>query len=43
MARRLWREQGKRDETREPLAPIYGWFTKSFDTLDPKEAKGFSR
>ena len=24
MARRLWRDQGKRDETREPLAPIYG-------------------
>jgi hypothetical protein len=43
MARRLWRDQGKRDETREPLAPIYGWFTESFDTLDLKEAKGFSR
>jgi hypothetical protein len=40
---RLWRDQGKRDETREPLAPIYGWFTESFDTLDLKEAKGFSR
>jgi hypothetical protein len=25
------------------LAPIYGWFTESFDTLDLKEAKGFSR
>jgi hypothetical protein len=37
------RDQGKRDETREPLAPIYGWFTESFDTLDLKEAKGFSR
>jgi len=43
MARRLWRDQGKRDETREPLSSIYGWSTESFDTLDPKEAKGFSR
>jgi predicted ATPase len=36
---RLWRGQGKRDEARELLAPIYGWFTEGFDTLDLKEAK----
>jgi predicted ATPase len=35
---RLWREQGKRDEARDLLAPIYGWFTEGFDTLDLKEA-----
>ena len=36
---RLWRSQGKRDEARELLAPVYGWFTEGFDTLDLKEAK----
>ena len=36
---RLWRDQGKRDEARELLAPVYGWFTEGFDTRDPKEAK----
>jgi predicted ATPase len=36
---RLWREQGKRDEARDLLAPVYGWFTEGFDTLDLKEAK----
>jgi class 3 adenylate cyclase/predicted ATPase len=36
---RLWRDQGKRNEARELLAPIYGWFTEGFDTLDLKEAK----
>ena len=36
---RLWRDQGKRDEARDLLAPIYGWFTEGFDTLDLKEAK----
>ena len=36
---RLWRDQGKRDEARELLAPIYGWFTEGFDTRDLKEAK----
>jgi predicted ATPase len=34
---RLWRDQGKRDEARELLAPVYGWFTEGFDTLDLKE------
>ena len=36
---RLWRDQGKRDEARDLLAPIYGWFTEGFDTLDLKQAK----
>jgi predicted ATPase len=36
---RLWCDQGKRDEARELLAPVYGWFTEGFDTLDLKEAK----
>jgi len=36
---RLWRDQGKRDEARELLGPVYGWFTEGFDTLDLKEAK----
>ena len=36
---RLWRDQGKRDEARELLAPVYGWFTEGFNTLDLKEAK----
>jgi predicted ATPase len=36
---RLWRDQGKREEARKLLAPIYGWFTEGFDTLDLKEAK----
>jgi predicted ATPase len=36
---RLRRDQGKRDEARDLLAPVYGWFTEGFDTLDLKEAK----
>jgi predicted ATPase len=36
---RFWRDQGKRDEARELLAPVYGWFTEGFDTHDLKEAK----
>jgi hypothetical protein len=31
--------QGKRQQAREQLAPVYGWFTEGFDTLDLKEAK----
>jgi predicted ATPase len=36
---RLWRDQGKRVQARELLAPVYGWFTEGFDTLDLKEAR----
>ena len=33
---RLSRDQGKRDEARDLLAPVYGWFTEGFDTRDLK-------
>jgi class 3 adenylate cyclase/predicted ATPase len=36
---RLWCDQGKPQQARELLAPVYGWFTEGFDTLDLKEAK----
>jgi predicted ATPase len=36
---RLWRDQGKPQQARELLAPVYGWFTEGFDTLDLKDAK----
>jgi predicted ATPase len=36
---RLWTDGGRNAEARELLAPIYGWFTEGFDTLDLKEAK----
>ena len=36
---RLWQQQGKRDEARALLAPIYDWFTEGFDTADLQEAK----
>src|ERR1700722_18831845 len=36
---RLWRDQGKAQQARELLAPVYGWFTEGFDTRDLKEAK----
>ena len=36
---RLWRNQGGRQQARDLLAPVYGWFTEGFDTLDLKEAK----
>jgi predicted ATPase len=36
---RLWQQQGKKDEARQMLAEIYGWFTEGFDTADLQEAK----
>jgi predicted ATPase len=36
---RLRRDQGRRAEARDLLAPVYGWFTEGFDTPDLKEAK----
>jgi predicted ATPase len=36
---RLWRDQGKRQQANDLLAPVYSWFTEGFDTLDLKEAK----
>ena len=35
----LWRDQGRRAQAHDILAPVYGWFTEGFDTLDLKEAK----
>jgi class 3 adenylate cyclase/tetratricopeptide (TPR) repeat protein len=36
---RLWRDQGKREQARDLLAPVYAWFTEGFDTPDLKEAR----
>jgi len=36
---RLWRNQGKVQQARELLAPVYGWFTEGFDTRDLKDVK----
>ena len=36
---RLWRDQGKRTEARDLLAPVYNWFTEGFDTPVLREAK----
>jgi predicted ATPase len=36
---RLWCDQGKRNEARDLLAPVYGWFTEGFDTPVLQDAK----
>jgi predicted ATPase len=36
---RLWRDQGKRQQAYDLLAPVYGWFTEGFDTLDLEQAR----
>ncbi len=36
---KLWQRQGKREEARELLTPVYNWFTEGFDTADLKDAK----
>jgi len=36
---RLWRDQGRRSEARDLLAPVYGSFTEGFDTADLKDAR----
>jgi predicted ATPase len=36
---RLWRDQGRRAEAHDLLAPVYGWFTEGFDTADLRNAK----
>jgi predicted ATPase len=36
---RLWRDQRRRNEAHDLLAPIYGWFRQGFDTADLKDAK----
>ena len=35
---RLWRDQGKPQQARELLAPVYGWFTEGFDTRFSQDA-----
>jgi predicted ATPase len=36
---RLWRDQSRRAEAHDLLAPVYGWFTEGFETQDLKDAK----
>jgi class 3 adenylate cyclase/predicted ATPase len=36
---RLWEQQGKRQEARDLLAEVYGWFIEGFDTADLQEAQ----
>ena len=36
---RLWRDQGKVQQARELLAPVYGRFTEGFDMRDLRKAK----
>jgi predicted ATPase len=36
---RLWLERGRRDDARNLVAPVYGWFTEGLDTADLKAAK----
>jgi predicted ATPase len=36
---RLWRQHSKREEARQLLADIYGWFTEGFETADLREAR----
>jgi predicted ATPase len=40
---RLWRDQGRRAEARDLLAPVHSWFTEGFGTPDLKDAKGAAR
>jgi predicted ATPase len=35
----LWQQHGKREEARQLLAPLYGWFTEGLDTADLQEAQ----
>jgi predicted ATPase len=36
---RLWRDHGKGEQARALLAPVYGWFTEGFDTMDLTTAR----
>jgi TOMM system kinase/cyclase fusion protein len=36
---KLWKQQGKRQEAHDLLAPVYSWFTEGFDTADLQDAK----
>jgi predicted ATPase len=35
----LWRDQGRRQQAHDLLAPVYSWFTEGFDALDLQESK----
>ena len=35
----LWRDQNKKQDARDLLAPVYDWFTEGFDTPDLKDAR----
>jgi hypothetical protein len=39
LGKSLWRDQGKVQQARDLLAPVYSWSTEGFDTRDLKEAK----
>ena len=36
---RLWLQEGKTDDARELLVPVYDWFTEGFDTPDLHDAR----
>jgi hypothetical protein len=36
---RLWEQQGKKEQARQMLAQIYGWFNEGLDTKDLIDAK----
>jgi predicted ATPase/DNA-binding winged helix-turn-helix (wHTH) protein len=38
---RLWQWQGKRDQARQLLTEVYGWFTEGFETPDLQEARAW--
>jgi predicted ATPase len=38
-ASHAWRDQGKVQQARELLMPVYKWFSEGFDTRDLNEAK----
>jgi len=35
----MWQQQDKREEARQLLAPVYGWFSEGFDTADLSDAR----
>ena len=36
---RFWRDQGRNDAARDELAPVLGWFTEGFDTVDVQQTR----
>ena len=36
---RLWQARGRKEQARELLGAVYGWFSEGFDTRDLQEAK----